>query len=140
MLDDFEEVSAGGWAKLTNKGDLVRGMFTGYFIQPAREQFGEQIVATLEGEDGSVTNVGLPTSNPKYANGIKKLTPGHDVIITLEGFWNSDKGEMVDESGKTKKMKSFAKSYSIRQSKSQNPKWMQSVADSAFDNVPDAPF
>lgn len=89
-LDDFEEVSAGGWAKFDHQGQQVRGVFVESFTKEARDQFGEQIVATLDTADG-LMNVGFPASNPKYKNGVKALKVGHDVLVTLEGFWNQDK-------------------------------------------------
>lgn len=122
LEDDFEEVSSGGWAKFDHQGQQVRGVFVESFTKEARDQFGEQIVATLDTADGLI-NVGFPASNPKYKNGVKALKVGHDVLITLEGFWNQDKWELVTEAGKTKKGMSFAKSYSIKQSKNPNPNW-----------------
>lgn len=52
---------------------------------------------------------------------MKALKQGHQVEITLEGFYNQDKSELVSEPGKTKKGISFAKNYSIRQSKLPDP-------------------
>lgn len=137
-LDDFEEVSAGGWAKFDHQWQQVRWVFVEYFIKEARDQFGEQIVATLDTPEGLI-NVWFPSSNAKYKSGVKALKVGHDVLVTLEGFWNQDKWELVTEPGKTKKGMSFAKSYSIKQSKNPNPNWknpnMEEVTSSDVDEL-----
>lgn len=114
--NEFEEVSAGSWAKFTTKGESVEGTFVEYLTKPATDQFGEQIVAVLSA-DGSTVNVGFPSKNPKYLNSVKALKPGHKVRVTLNGFYNQATGTMVDEPGKTKTGISFAKNYQILQSK-----------------------
>lgn len=117
---DFEEVQAGGWAKFTAKGEQVEGIFIETFNKPAQDQFGEQVVIVLE-NDGSITNVWLPAKNAKYSNTAKALKPGHRVRVTLAGFYNQDSGNIVDLPGKTKKGTSYAKNYTIAQSKEVDP-------------------
>jgi hypothetical protein len=72
----WEEVDAGGWVKFTKKGEMVEGTFVEYFIKPAVDQFGEQIVAVLS-NDGSISNIGFPAKNAKYMNSVKALKPGY---------------------------------------------------------------
>jgi len=124
--DDMEEVASGGWAKFTKQGDKAQWIFTGYHIKEAQGQFAEQIVAELDTPEG-VVYVGLPSKNTRYSNGIKNLKVGHKALITLDGFYNQDKGELGAEPGKTKLGMSFAKNYSIKQSKAPDPTWNQPV-------------
>lgn len=137
--DDFDEVSGSAWAKFEKKGDSFVGMFTEHFDKEARDQFGAQIVAVLETTEGTI-NVGLPASNPRYLGAIRKLVPGHDVKITLEGYYNQDTGTLMDEGGKTKKGTNWAKNYSIKQSRTPNPNFMKDVADNTFGPDSDIPF
>lgn len=132
---EWEEVATGGWAKFVDAGDKAQGIFTGYHIKAENGQFGEQIVAELDTPEG-VVYVGLSSKNPRYSNGIKNLKVGHDTLITLEGFYNQDKGELQSEPGKTKLGMSFAKNYSIKQSKLPDPSFNKPVSVDDFD----APF
>lgn len=120
---EMEDVAAGGWTKLMATGDKAEGIFVKSFVKPPRDQFGEQIVAVLVDADGIEQNVALPASNTRYVNQVKGLKVGHQVVITLEGFWNKDKSELVSEPGKTKGGLSFAKNYSIKQSKLPDPSY-----------------
>lgn len=136
---DFEEVQAGGWAKLTNKWELVEGIFIETFTKPAQDQFGEQVVLVLE-NDGSITNIGLPGKNAKYTNTAKALKPGHRVRVTLAGFYDQDKGMLVDLPGKTKKGTSYAKSYTIQQSKEIDPNYNKVSTPSDEIDIEAIPF
>lgn len=133
---EMEDVSVGGWLKLVAMGDKATGIFIKSFVKPATESFGEQICVTLLTESGE-QSVGLPWKNPRYVNSVKALKPGHQVEITLEGFYNQDKSELVSEPGKTKKGISFAKNYSIRQSKLPDPSYnaMETVGADAAGEV-----
>ena len=139
--DNFDEVSGSSWAKFEKKGDSFVGMFTEYFDKEARDQFGAQIVAVLETAEGTI-NVWLPASNPRYLGAIRKLVPGHDVKITLEGYYNQDTGQLMDEPGKTKKGTNWAKNYSIKQSRVPNPKFMEDMTAEPKSNISieDIPF
>ena len=123
---EMQDVASGGWLKLVETGDKAEWVFQKYFMKEAREQYGEQIVAVLIDAGGVEQNVSFPASNTRYLNQVKGLKPGHKVIVTLEWFWNKDKGELVNESGKTKWGMSFAKNYSIKQS---------TLPDTTFVNV-----
>lgn len=121
--NDFEEVALSAWAKFEKQGDVVRGVFSEYFIKEAQGAFGEQTVAVLNdssfnGKEVGTMNIGLSSKNPRYKNAIKNLKAWHTVLITLEGFYNQDKDALEQFGGKTKLGVSFAKNYSIKQSKS----------------------
>lgn len=127
QTQEWEEVQSGGWAKFMAAGDKAQWVFTGYHLKEANGQFAEQIVAELDTPEGTVY-VGLPYKNPRYGNGIKNLKVGHMTLITLEGFYNQDKGELQDTPGKTKLGMSFAKNYSIKQKPLPEPTWNQPVS------------
>lgn len=139
----FEDVDSGGWAKLTQAGETVEGIFQSWFIKPAQGQFGEQIVAVLD-NDGSITNIWFPSKNAKYSNGVRALKVGHRVRVTLAWFYNQDSETIVPEAGKTKKGTSFAKSYTIQQSTNVDPSYvaMKDVVQVSKDqiDIEDLPF
>lgn len=144
MDDGFVEVSGSSWKKFTKTGDTVTGMFTEWFTKEAKDDFGEQTVAIIETDTGTV-NVGLPASNPRYDGAIRKFIPWHDVRITLTGFYNQTLDQVVSEPGKTKSGRSFARNFSIQQSSLINPKYNNNAQDmvSVFDDkkdLADMPF
>lgn len=112
---EMQDVRAGGWAKLSEAWEQVKGVFKEYFIKPAKDQFGEQIVAVIE-NDQWTHNVPLSGKNAMYVNTIKALRPGHVVSITLEWFWNGEAKKLENKPGKTKMGVSYAKSFRIQES------------------------
>jgi hypothetical protein len=88
--------------------------------------------------DGSTTNVGLPSKNAKYLNSIRALKPGHRVRISLTGYYDQDKATIVPNPGKTKKGTSFAKNYSIQMSKTPDPSYSAPASDEI--TIEDIPF
>lgn len=112
---EMQDVSAGWWAKLSEAWEHIKGVFKECFVKPAKDQFGEQIVAVIE-NDQWVHNVPLSGKNPMYVNTIKALRPGHVVSITLEWFWNGEAKKLESKPGKTKVGVSYAKSFKIQES------------------------
>jgi hypothetical protein len=136
--DDFDEVSGSAWAEFKKKGDSFQGMFIEHFDKEARGKYGPQIVAVLETSAGTI-NVGLPAANSRYLGAIRKLTPGHDVKISLEGYYNQDTEQLMDVPGKTKKGTNWAKNYSIKQSRTPNPNFMSNMTEPSI-SIDDTPF
>ncbi len=133
--DGMEEVISGWWAKFVTAWDSAHGIFTGFHIKEANGQFSEQIVAEFDTPNG-IVYVGLPSKNPRNSNSIQSLKIGHRACITLIGFYNQDKWEVVDQPGKTKLGMSFAKNYSFRQSKLPDPSFnkLQPITVDDFDS------